>query len=53
MSIKASQIVSVTPRVISAGANELEIAGMILTENPLAVFPGTMAFANAWLRQQL
>ena len=47
MSIKASQIVSVTPRVISAGANELEIAGMILTENPLAVFPGTMAFANA------
>lgn len=46
MAIPASQIVSVPPRVISAGGTDLEITGLILTENPLCLYPGTMAFTS-------
>lgn len=47
MTIPASQIVNVTPRVISAGGTDLEITGLILTDNPLAVFPGVTGFTSA------
>lgn len=47
MSINASQIVQVTPRVINAGGTDLEITGLLLTSNPLCVFPGTMAYTSA------
>ena len=47
MSISASQIVSVIPRVINAGGTDLEITGLLLTENPLCIFPGAMNFSNA------
>lgn len=47
MSISASQIVNVVPRVINAGGTDLEITGLLLTENPLCTFPGTLAFSNA------
>ncbi len=47
MSISASRIVSVTPRVISAGGTDLEIVGLLLTTNALAVFPGTLEFTSA------
>ena len=46
MAIPASQIVTISPRVISAGGTDLEISGLILTENPLCVFPGTLAFTS-------
>lgn len=46
MAIPASQIVNVTPRVINAGGNDLEITGLILTKNPLCIVPGTMAFTS-------
>ena len=46
MAIPASQIVNVTPRVINAGGNDLEITGLILTTNPLCIVPGTMAFTS-------
>lgn len=46
MAIPASQIVNVTPRVISAGGNDLEITGLLLTTNPLCIVPGTMAFTS-------
>lgn len=47
MAISASQIVKVLPRVITAGANELEISGLFLTDNALATFPGTTQFHSA------
>lgn len=47
MTIPASQIVNIVPRIINAGANELETVGLILTKNPLCVFPGTMTFTSA------
>lgn len=47
MTIPASQIVSVTPRVINAGGTDLETVGLILTENPLAVFPNILTFTSA------
>ncbi len=47
MTIPASQIVNVVPRVINAGANELETVGLILTKNTLCVFPGAMTFTSA------
>lgn len=47
MTISASQIVSVTPRVINAGGTDLEITGLLLTQNPLCVFPGTMSYTSA------
>ncbi len=67
MAIPASQIVNVTPRVINAGGNDLEITGLILTTNPLCIVPGTMAFTskaavgvildltvlNIWLQQNI
>lgn len=46
MAIPASQIVSVNPRVITAGGTDLEITGLLLTVNPLCIFPGTMAFTS-------
>lgn len=47
MSIPASQIVSVTPRVISAGGNDLEISGLFITENALTAFPTVTAYTSA------
>lgn len=47
MSIPASNIVAVTPRTISAGASDLEIVGLIITENPLCPFPGGTAYTSA------
>lgn len=47
MSISASQIVNVIPRVINAGGTDLEITGLLLTNNPLCVFPGTVSFTSA------
>lgn len=47
MSISASQIVSVVPRVINAGGTDLEITGLFLTKNPLCVFPGTLSYTSA------
>lgn len=47
MSISASQIVNVIPRVINAGGTDLEITGLLLTKNPLCVFPGTVSFTSA------
>lgn len=47
MTIPASQIVNVTPRVINAGGTDLEIVGLILTENPLTVYPGTQTYTTA------
>lgn len=46
MSIPASNIVNVTPRVINAGGKDLEFAGLFITENPLCVFPGAMPFTS-------
>lgn len=46
MSIPASSIVNVTPRVISAGGTELEFDGLFITKNPLCVFPGAMSFTS-------
>lgn len=47
MTISASQIVAVTPRVINAGGTDLEITGLLLTTNPLCVFPGTLSYTSA------
>lgn len=47
MTISASQIVKVTPRVISAGGTDLEITGLLLTTNPLTVFPGVTSYTSA------
>lgn len=47
MAISANQIVSVVPRVINAGASELEITGLLLTENELCPFPKTITFSTA------
>lgn len=47
MTIPASQIVNITPRVINAGGTDLEIVGLFLTENALATFPGTLTFTSA------
>ena len=47
MTIGANQIVSVPPRVINAGGTDLEITGLLLTSNPLCVFPGTLAYTSA------
>lgn len=46
MSIPASNIVNVTPRVISAGGTDLEFAGLFITANSLCTFPGAMAFSS-------
>lgn len=46
MSIPASNIVNVTPRVINAGGTDLEFAGLFITENPLCTFPGAMSFTS-------
>lgn len=47
MSINANRIVSVPPRVINAGGTDLEISGLYLTDNPLCVYPGTLAYTSA------
>lgn len=47
MTISASQIVSVVPRVINAGGRDLETVGLFLTTNPLAIIPGTLTFPSA------
>lgn len=47
MSIPASNIVSVTPRVITAGGTDLEFAGLFITKNELCVFPGAMSFSSS------
>lgn len=39
MSIPASKIVNISSRVINAGGNELEMAGLLLTKHPLCTFP--------------
>lgn len=44
MAIPASQIVNITPRVISAGSTELSLTGLFLTENSLAPFPQSLTF---------
>lgn len=44
MAIPASQIVNVIPRVRVPGSQELEISGLILTDNPLAPFPQILSF---------
>lgn len=46
MTIPASQIVKVVPRVINAGSTDLEISGLFLTNNPLCIYPGTMSFSS-------
>ena len=46
MSIPASKIVNVTPRVINAGGTELEFAGLFLTNNALVPFPGALSFTS-------
>jgi hypothetical protein len=45
--IPASQIVSVTPRIIAAGGNELAMTGLFLTKNPLVPFPDVRPFYSA------
>lgn len=47
MAIPASNIVTVTPRVISAGGKSLEISGLFITKNPLCPFPGAKEFTGA------
>lgn len=47
MAIPAKQIVSVTPRVISAGGTDLEISGLFLTKNELAPFGVVKSFTSA------
>lgn len=47
MSIPASKIVNITSRVINAGGNELEMAGLLLTKNPLCTFPDVQKFTSA------
>lgn len=47
MSIPASKIVNVTSRVINAGGNALEMAGLILTENTLCTYPDVQRFTSA------
>lgn len=47
MAISASQVVSVVPRVINAGASELEITGLYLTDSPICPFPKTLTFPTA------
>ena len=46
MAIPASNIVNVTSRVIDAGGTALEMAGLILTKNPLALFPTALSFSS-------
>lgn len=46
MSIPASNLVNVTPRVINAGGNALEFAGLFITKNPLVPFPGAISFTS-------
>lgn len=47
MAIPAKQIVSVTPRVISAGGTDLEISGLFLTKNELAPFGVVKSFTSS------
>ena len=47
MSISASQIVNVVPRVINAGGTDLEVVGLLLTTNQLCTFPNTISFTSA------
>lgn len=46
MAIPARQIVDVTPRVINAGVPDLAMSGLLLTKNPLCIFPD-MSFSSA------
>lgn len=47
MAIPAKQIVNVTPRVISAGGEDLEISGLFLTKNALAPFGVVKSFTSS------
>ena len=46
MAIPARQIVDVTPRVINAGVPDLAMSGLLLTKNPLCIYPD-MSFSSA------
>ena len=46
MAIPISKIVEINPRVIKAGSQELEIAGLYLSENELTPFPTLKAYAS-------
>lgn len=46
MAIPISKIVEIIPRVIKAGSQELEIAGLYLSENELTPFPTLKAYAS-------
>lgn len=47
MPIPAKKIVNVTSRVINAGGNNLEMAGLVLTKNAICPFPGAKRFTSA------
>lgn len=46
MAIPISKIVEINPRVIKAGSQELEIAGLFLSENELTPYPVLKAYAS-------
>lgn len=46
MAISASQIVSITPRLLSAGGTDLELLGLILTKNASAPTDSLLSFAS-------
>lgn len=46
MAIPASRLVNITPRVISSGSTELELAGVLLTKNAIMPYPLLMGFTG-------
>lgn len=46
MAIPASRLVNITPRVISSGSTELELAGVLLTKNAIMPYPLFMGFTG-------
>lgn len=46
MAIPISKIVEINPRVVKAGSQELEIAGLFLSDNPLTPYPRLKAYAG-------
>lgn len=46
MSISASKIVNVTPRVIQAGGTDLEFAGLFITKNSTCPYPSVLSFSS-------
>lgn len=46
MSIPASNLVNVTPRVINAGGTDLEFSGLFITKNSLCTFPEPLSFTS-------